>query len=485
MIALMQQRRVLAALAVTATILGFGLPASASTGGSSSTAGRFIVQLRDGVDAPSTAAEYRRAGGSEIDYVYTAALDGFAGSFSNAALGELESDGRVVRIERDAAVHATTEQTGATWGIDRIDQTPLPLNGTYNYATTASNVTAFIIDTGIRFSHSEFGGRAVSGYDAVDGGSADDCNGHGTHVAGTVGGSTYGVAKQVHLVAVRVLNCQGSGTWSGVAAGIDWVTGHHTGPSVANMSLGGGISSIVDTALDNSINSGVTYAVAAGNSSADACNYSPAHVAAALTIGATTSSDAQASYSNYGGCVDLYAPGSSVTSSWNTSDTATNTISGTSMATPHVTGGAALYLADHPSAAPADVANALEGDATNGVITSLGSGSPNLLLRVNKAYEPPATPTASISKSCSGASCTFTGSGSYGAASVSGYGWAFGDTGTGSGSPISHDYTTAGVGTYTVNLTVSFTGTFTTATASTPVKCQSRKVRGTYRLVCS
>jgi subtilisin family serine protease len=243
MIALMQQRRVLAALAVTAAIFSFGLPASASTGGSSSTAGRFIVQLRDGVDAPSTAAEYRRGGGSEIDYVYTAALDGFAGSFSHAALGELERDGRVVRIERDAAVHATAiiEQTGATWGIDRIDQTPLPLNGTYNYATTASNVTAYIIDTGIRFSHSQFaGGRAVSGYDAVDGGSADDCNGHGTHVAGTVGGSTYGVAKQVHLVAVRVLNCQGSGTWAGVAAGIDWVTNNHAGLSVANMSLGGG-----------------------------------------------------------------------------------------------------------------------------------------------------------------------------------------------------------------------------------------------------
>ena len=245
---------------------------------------------------------------------------------------------------------------------------------------------AYIIDTAIRFAHTQFGSRATSGYDAVDGGSADDCNGHGTHVAGTVGGSTYGVAKSVSLVAVRVLNCSGSGSTSGVIAGIDWVTGNHGPgqPAVANMSLGGGASTALDNAVNNSINDGVTYAVAAGNGNIigqqqNACNFSPARVAAAITIGATDSSDRKASWSNYGNCVDWFAPGVSITSAWYTNNTATNTISGTSMATPHTAGVAAQYLQTNPGASPATVRSTLYNLTTKSIVTSSSSVNNHLL----------------------------------------------------------------------------------------------------------
>jgi len=279
-------------------------------------------------------------------------------------------------------VRLDTTQSNATWGLDRLDQRDLPLNATYSYDKTGSGVTAYIIDTGIRLSHNDFGGRATSGYDAIDGGSADDCNGHGTHVSGTVGGTTYGVAKGVRLVAVRVLDCGGSGSNSGVIAGVNWVTSNHAAgqPAVANMSLGGGVSTALDQAVSNSIADGVTYALAAGNSNANACNSSPARTPNAITVGATTSSDARASYSNYGTCLDVFAPGSNITSAWSTSNTATNTISGTSMASPHVAGAAAVYLEGNPGATPAQVASALSGAATTGKVTSPGSGSPNRLL---------------------------------------------------------------------------------------------------------
>ena len=239
---------------------------------------------------------------------------------------------------------------------------------------------AYVIDTGINTTHNDFGGRATSGYDAVDGGAATDCNGHGTHVAGSVGGTTYGVAKGVSLVAVRVLDCAGSGTNSGVIAGMDWVTANHVKPAVANMSLGGGASTAIDDAVNRMHNAGVTVVVAAGNENQNACNVSPSRAANAITVGATTSSDARASYSNFGSCVDVFAPGSSILSAWYTSNTATNTISGTSMASPHVAGVAALYLQGTPSATPATVANAIVTTATSGVVTSSGTGSPNLLV---------------------------------------------------------------------------------------------------------
>jgi subtilisin family serine protease len=281
-------------------------------------------------------------------------------------------------------------QSNATWGLDRLDQRARPLSTTYTYESTGAGVTAYIIDTGIRFAHTEFGGRATSGYDAVDGGAADDCNGHGTHVAGTVGGTTYGVAKAVSLVGVRVLNCAGSGTTSGVIAGINWVTTNHLAgtPAVANMSLGGGASASLDTAVNASIADGVVYGVAAGNETANACNGSPSRVPSAITVGATTSSDARASFSNYGTCVDLFAPGQGITSAWSTSNTATNTISGTSMATPHVVGAAARFLQGSRGSTPQQVRDALVADATANVVTNPGTGSPNRLL-----YSDPGTPT--------------------------------------------------------------------------------------------
>jgi len=293
----------------------------------------------------------------------------------------LSEDPAVRFVEEDSVVEASATQTNATWGLDRIDQTDRPLSGTYTYTSTGSGVNAYIIDTGIRRTHTQFGGRAFVGFDAIgDGRNTTDCNGHGTHVSGTVGGSTYGVAKSVRLYAVRVLNCSGSGSTSGVIAGIDWVTANHIKPAVANMSLGGGASTSLDNAVRNSIAAGVTYAVAAGNSNANAGNYSPSRVAEAITVGSTTSTDARSSFSNYGSVVDIFAPGSSITSAWHTSNTATRTISGTSMASPHVAGVAARYLQGNATASPATVRNAIVNAATLNRLTGIPSGTTNRLL---------------------------------------------------------------------------------------------------------
>ncbi|WP_369168234.1 S8 family peptidase [Streptomyces sp. R28] len=347
----------------------------------------YIVTLKKsaGLKAASRAGKslIKEYGGS-VNKTFGTALNGYAATLSATEAKRLAADPAVASVEQNQRVKMDATQSSAPWGLDRIDQTSLPLSGTYTYPDTAgSGVTVYVIDTGVRITHQQISGRASYGYDAVDGDTtASDGNGHGTHVATTIAGTTYGVAKKANIVAVRVLDNAGSGTTAGVIAGIDWVTDNHSGPSVANMSLGGGASTSLDTAVANSIASGVTYAVAAGNSSANASSYSPARVSTAITVGATTSSDARASYSNYGSVLDIFAPGSSITAGWNTSDTATNTISGTSMATPHVAGAAAVYLAGHTSATPAAVASALTSGATTNVVTSAGSGSPNRLLKL-------------------------------------------------------------------------------------------------------
>ncbi|HBA87794.1 MAG TPA: serine protease [Geobacter sp.] len=359
--------------------------------------GRYIVVFRAGAEGHEVTAAVDAAArlGGKVHYTYTDALQGFAATLPEAALQGLRHNPNIEYIEADQTVSLDilTSQSVSTWNLDRIDQKYLPLNGSFNYLNTGLGVTAYIIDTGIRPSHAEFADaaypadpakrRASVGYDAVnDGRNGIDCNGHGTHVAGTIGGLNYGVAKDVTLVAVRVLDCSGSGTVSGVVSGVDWVTGHKKAlaPAVANMSLGGRSSTALDNAVKTSIGSGVTYAVAAGNDRQDACRTSPARVPAAITVGATTLTDARASYSNYGACLDLFAPGSSVTSAWNSSDTATNTISGTSMATPNVTGVAALFLQGNWEASPATVSSALTGSSTKGVVTNPGNKSPNRLL---------------------------------------------------------------------------------------------------------
>ena len=345
----------------------------------------YIVVLEDSVASPAAvASEHRQRHGADVGYVYSHALKGYSARIADGRVDAIRADSRVARVERDGAAHTATTQANATWGLDRIDQRTRTLSTTFTYFNTGAGVTAYIIDTGIQFSHPDFGGRAVSGFDAIDGGTADDCDGHGTHVAGTTGGVTWGVAKAVDLVSVRVLDCAGSGTWSGVIAGIDWVTANHPAgaPAVANMSLGGGASSAVDTAVRNSIADGVSYAVAAGNGNQggvaqDACKSSPARVADAMTISATDRNDRKASFANHGNCVDWFAPGVGITSS--TMGGGSEAWSGTSMATPHTAGAAALYLQSFPTATPAAVRGALFANATKSIVTSSKSANNHLL----------------------------------------------------------------------------------------------------------
>ncbi|WP_433653308.1 S8 family peptidase [Micromonospora zamorensis] len=396
------RRSVLVGVAA-ATMLAVGTPALAAeptgavraAGGATAVPDSYIVVLKDSAVARDrvgdTAKRLSGRHGGTVARTYGAALRGFEVKVSASAAAKIAADPAVAYVEQNHTVSISgTQANPPSWGLDRIDQRNLPLNSSYTYPNTASNVHAYIIDTGIKFSHNDFGGRATSGYDAVDGGSADDCNGHGTHVAGTVGGSAYGVAKAVQLVGVRVLNCSGSGTNAGVIGGVDWVTANAIKPAVANMSLGGGANTSLDNAVRNSIASGVTYGLAAGNDSgANACNTSPARTTEAITVGSTTNTDARSSFSNIGTCLDIFAPGSSITSAWYTSNTATNTISGTSMATPHVVGAAALVASANPGWTPAQVRNQLVANATPNVVSNPGSGSPNLLLNVGTGTTPP------------------------------------------------------------------------------------------------
>ncbi|MEV7426750.1 S8 family peptidase [Streptomyces sp. NPDC091212] len=396
---LSSRRRFATAIAAAAAValLGTGaaLPAHAApaegkilhAGSPTAVEGSYIVTLKEAAGFSAASAtgkglvsEY----GGKVARTFDGALNGYAAKLSETQAKRLAADPAVALVEQDQKVQVDATQTSAPWGLDRIDQAALPLNGTYTYPDTAgSGVTAYVIDTGVRITHTQISGRASYGYNAITGStSANDDQGHGTHVATTIAGSTYGVAKSAKVVAVKVLDSSGSGTTAGVITGINWVTNNAVKPAVANLSLGGGASTTLDTAVSNSIASGVTYAVAAGNDGALASSYSPARVATAITVGATTSTDAKASYSNYGSAVNIFAPGSSIVAGYNTSDTATATLSGTSMATPHVAGAAAVYLAGHTSATPAAVLSALTGGATSGALSSVGTGSPNLLLRL-------------------------------------------------------------------------------------------------------
>ncbi len=377
-------RRAAALLASLALLIT--LVPSAALAAPSEDPATWIVTLRGGVDPSSAAPDLARRHGGRIGFVYEHAINGFSFRGSQAAASALGRNPNVLTVEPNAEVWLDATQSPATWGLDRIDQPSLPLSNSYTYTSTGAGVTAYVIDSGIRFSHNEFGGRAVRGADFVgDGQNGGDCNGHGTHVAGTIGGSTYGVAKDVTLVSVRVFGCSGGSSWETIIAGIDWVIGHHTGgPAVANMSLGGGANSSVDAATNNLINDGVATAVAAGNGNfigrqANACNYSPARVPNAMTISATNSSDQKASWANYGDCVDWFAPGVSITSAWYSSNSATNTISGTSMATPHTAGVAALYLEAHPSHSPLQVRDAIYAATTKDIVTSSSTANNHLL----------------------------------------------------------------------------------------------------------
>ncbi|MFI0984311.1 S8 family peptidase [Streptomyces exfoliatus] len=401
------RRRVATAAAIAVAALALGslstLPAVASpaaaegvienAGAEGTIAGSYIVTLDESAQAET--AEGRAVAskfGAKIKRTYTSAINGYSVELSEAQARKLAADPAVKSVVQNRVFTIdATQPSPPSWGLDRIDQKALPLNQSYTYPDTAgSGVTAYIIDTGVRISHTDFGGRAFNGFDAVDNDNvAQDGNGHGTHVAGTVAGTAYGVAKKAKIVGVRVLDNNGSGTTAGVVAGIDWVTRNAVKPAVANMSLGGGVDSTLDAAVRNSIASGVTYAVAAGNSNANASNYSPARVTEALTVGSTTSSDARSSFSNYGTVVDIFAPGSSITSAWNTGDSATNSISGTSMASPHVAGAAALYLGNNPTSTPAQVGTALVNAATPNVVTNPGTGSPNRLLYVGDGTTTP------------------------------------------------------------------------------------------------
>jgi subtilisin family serine protease len=405
----------------------------------------FIITLRADAQPESVALEHA----VQARYVYRAVLNGFAASLPEQALDGLLRDPRVLRIEPDAPVNIVETQSSATWGIDRIDQRALPLSGTYAYNYTGQGVTVYVVDTGVRYSHQEFGGRASFGFDAF-GGNGADCHGHGTHVAGTAAGATYGVAKSADIVSVRVLSCTGSGSTSGVIAGLDWIAANGARPGVANLSLGGGASLSLDDAIRRLHEAGVPAAVAAGNSNADACAASPARAPEAITTGASDRFDVRASFSNWGNCVDLFAPGVSITAAGIGSDTEARIMSGTSMASPHTAGAAALYLEQFPGSSAQQVRDGLFAAASKGVVTGANSTNNHLLYTLGYTDPPPTPTVAAFSVSCNLLVCSFQ-DGSTG--NVTGWSWDFGDGQSSTERNPSHSY--AANGSWLVRLTVS------------------------------
>ncbi len=429
-------------------------------------AGRYIVTLAPAVsDVAGTAQSLMRRNGGTVIFTYQAVLKGFAAHIPDQALAGLQRNPLVAAIEADVSVQAPGRPKGGTpssasWGIDRIDQVALPLDGKYSVGATGSGVNVYIIDTGIRSSHVELLGRSQAGFTTLsDGWGTEDCHGHGTHVAGIVAGASVGVAKGANLFPVRVMDCSGWGASSDVLAGLDWVMQHHTTPAVVNMSIGRDRSAALDSAVATLVANGITVAASAGNSGMDACNQSPAGEPSVLTVAASDRSDQQMPNSNWGPCVDLYAPGVDIRSAWGTSDTSYAVTSGTSMASPHVAGAAALYLESHPEATPAEVSKAIVESATTGVLTWLGAGSPNKLLFAGvvgtgtPSVDQP--PLAKFSAKCSRWRCVFDGTGSTDDKGIALYSWDFGNGLWLSGASyatVSHSYLASG--TYPVTLTV-------------------------------